>query len=309
MAKRVKSIGLLKALQLSAELKRSYVRPKTAQEYKNHLERFEIYLKSKKLDKMKLEDFDKNQAIFYLDDVLVNRKVLTMTRNNYMRVMKALFGTLVEREYILINPFAGIPRLKETKKKRRTFSKEEKQVIIKYVKSKDKRLFLAICLCYYCAIRPVELRRLKLSNIDLKSGLIQMDGSQTKNKECATITIPKVLVAVLESLELSAYPKDYYLFGANNLEPNIKPSGRDTISKRHQAALKELERYGFLSDMENKTFYSWKDTSAKDLIEQGLNILDLKQHFRHKEISTTQKYIEMHTGLNIKIRDIDLGLW
>ncbi|MCP4437406.1 MAG: tyrosine-type recombinase/integrase, partial [Aureispira sp.] len=233
MAKKASEIGLITALKLSEELKRTYVRPKTAQEYKNHLERFEAYLIKNKLDKMKLTEFDRNQAIFYLDSVLIDRKVLTMTRNNYMRVMKALFGTLVEREYILINPFVGIPRLKETKKKRRTFTKEEKQVIIRYVKPNDKRLFLAICLCYYCAIRPVEMKRLKISNIDLKAGVIHMDGSQTKNKECATITIPKVLAPLLESLELENYPKHYYLFGAQNLEPNEKASGRDTISKRH----------------------------------------------------------------------------
>ncbi|BDS10088.1 tyrosine-type recombinase/integrase [Aureispira anguillae] len=299
------AINIIVALRIAQRIKSTYIRYKSLQEYKNFIDRFEEYLKLKELDDLKISEFTKAHAIRYLDDVLLTRKVNAQTRNNYMRAMKALFYTLAERDYIEVNPFAAIKTLKETQKKRRTFTYSEKQTIIQYIKQDNKELLLAVCLCYYCAIRPAELRRLKVGNLDLKIGLIQMDGSQTKNKENATITIPKVLLPLLNSYHLNSYPKSWYLFGAGALKPAANPCGRDTISKKHKRVIKNLHLYGFLKDVEGKTFYSWKDTAARDLIEQGLNIMDLKQHFRHKELATTQRYLQAYGGVNDSIRDME----
>ena len=148
-----------------------------------------------------------------------------------------------------------------------------------------------------------------MRNIDLQIGMINLDGSQTKNKEVASITIPKLLLPYLQKLNLHRYDGNAFLFGLDGLKTGINQCGRDRISKRHKKALEQLKTYGFIQDIEGKTFYSWKDTSAKDLINEGLNILDLKQHFRHSDITTTQRYIEMHKGANSKIRDINLKLW
>ena len=217
--------------------------------------------------------------------------------------MRALFNVLVDREYIQENPFSNIRQLKATQKRRKVFTESEQKSIIKYIASKDKQLLLAVSLCYYCAIRPAELRRLKIEDIILDKGIITMQGSQTKNKENAIITIPLILLPFLLSLHLDDYPEHYFVFGSRSLRPGAKRCGRDTISKRHKKALQELHKLNFIEDIEGKSFYSWKDTAAKDLINQDINILELKQHFRHKKISTTQKYMQENLGVISKIRD------
>ena len=55
--------------------------------------------------------------------------------------------------------------------------------ICNYLKGNDKGLLLAVSLCYYCGLRPSEIRRLKVGDIDLKKGVIILDGTETKNKK------------------------------------------------------------------------------------------------------------------------------
>lgn len=298
------SIPIITALRKAQAIKETFVRRKSFLEYRSFIDRLEFYLQEVGKEQLTLEEFTQREAVLYLDHVLLHRKINALTYNNYKRVFRALFYVLIEREYIKVNPFANIKNLKETQKKRKTFAEHEKTIITQYLKEYDKPLLLAVCLCYYCAIRPAELRRLKTGNINTRLGLIFMDGSQTKNKEVATITIPALLLPLIESYNLESFPEGWYVFGKKTLLPDADVSGRDTISKRHKKAIKELHEYGYLKDITGKTFYSWKDTAAKDLIEEGLNILELKQHFRHKEIKTTQRYLQMYNGVNPSIRDM-----
>lgn len=298
------TINIVEALRLAESIKATYVRKVSADEYRNFVDRFEIYLKRKKIESMKITEFTKRHAVRYLDDILLTRKVNALTRNNYMRVMRALFYVLIERGYIDNNPFANIKRLKESQKRRRTFDDKEKRIIIQCIKHDNKQLLLAVCLCYYCGMRPSEMRRLKIRDIDLKIGLILMDGSQTKNKDLGTITIPKVLLPLLNTYQFHTFPKGWYVFGPRTLKPGDQQCGRDTISRKHRKIVRDLHQCKFLSDVEGKTFYSWKDTAAKDLIELGLNVMDLKAHFRHKELTTTQRYMQTYGGVNNNIRDV-----
>lgn len=298
-----KNLNIVDAARLAYQIKSTFVRPKTAQDYKNYVDRFERYLIAHEMHQLPIQEFDRQDAILYLDKLLL-KGINAQTRNNYMMVMKALFNVLLEREYIAMNPFVNIKKIQETRKRRRVFTEQEQQIIMKYVGQTDKYLQLAICLCYYCAIRPVELRRLRVRNINLEVGVIFMDGTQTKNKDNASITIPSILIPLLKEYELHKYPANYYLFGAKTLRAGAKPCGRDTISKRHKKVVQTLKQTGFIKDTEGKTFYSWKDTAAKDLVEQGVDILKIKDHFRHKELKTTQKYMIMYGGVNESIRDI-----
>lgn len=297
------TINIVEALRLAESIKATYIRKISADEYRNFIDRFEVYLKSNEMHGMNLSDFTRRHAVRYLDEVLRERKLNALTRNNYMRVMRALFYVLVEREYIAANPFAKIKRLKETQKRRRTFDDREKKIIVQCIKHENKQLLLAVCLCYYCGMRPSEMRRLRIRDIDLELGLILMDGSQTKNKDLGTITIPEVLLPLLNTYQFQNFPKGWYVFGAGTLKPGENQCGRDTISKKHKKIVDSLYKCRFLHDIEGKTFYSWKDTAAKDLIELGLNVMDLKAHFRHKELTTTQRYMQTYGGVNSNIRD------
>lgn len=299
---------LLEALTLAVDIKARESRRKTAMDYACFLNRFSIYWAALGNKDSLLEDFNKQQAMQYLDYVILVKKVSPVTRNNYLKAMRVFFFVLVDRQYIDKNPFSGIKKLKAPQKRRRVFSKAECSVICNFLKDSDNGLLLAISLCYYCALRPAELRRLKIEDISLKTGLVTLDGTMTKNKDLATITMPNHLITFLKEINISKYPANYYVFGSD-LQPNPIQTGITSITRKHRDVLRKLAQYRLLTDIENKSFYSWKDTAARDMIEEGINAAALMKHFRHSSLETTQKYLESFGTKNDRIKELKSKLF
>ncbi|WMX15266.1 site-specific integrase [Aureispira sp. CCB-E] len=294
---------LIQAIEFAFELKARESRRNSIVTYSSFVSIFTNYLKETKKANYKLEDFTKKEAIQYLDYVLVKRNVSALTRNNYLKAMKVLFYVLIDRDYIKTNPFSGIKKLKIERKRRTVFSRSECGIICNYLKGRDNGLLLAISLCYYCALRPSEIRRLKVQDIDLTNGFITLDGTETKNKNLARITMPNHLVEFCKEIGIKKYPANFHIMGYQ-LRPALEPCGFNTIRRTHLKVLRELEEYRLLTDIENKSFYSWKDTAARDMIEEGVNAAALMKHFRHASLETTQKYLESFGVKNDRIREL-----
>jgi integrase len=294
---------LIEAIEFAFELKAKESRRHSIVTYSSFVHIFKNYLKETGKAEYQLKDFSRQEAIQYLDHVLIKRKVSALTRNNYLKAMKVLFFVLVDREYITENPFSGIKKLKIEKKRRTVFSRSESGIICNYLKGNDNGLLLAISLCYYCALRPAEIRRLKVQDIDLKTGIITLDGTNTKNKNLARITMPNHLISFCEEIGIKKHPAHYHIMGYQ-LQPAMEPCGFNTIRRTHLIVLRELEKYKLLTDIKNKSFYSWKDTAARDMIEEGVNAAALMRHFRHASLETTQKYLESFGVQNDRIRDL-----
>jgi len=88
------------------------------------------------------------------------------------------------------------------------------------------------------------------------------------------------------------------------LQPGPEPCGHNTIRRTHLKVLRQLKEFDLLTDIENKSFYSWKDTAARDMIEEGVNAAALMKHFRHASLETTQKYLESFGVQNNRIKDL-----
>lgn len=215
---------------------------------------------------------------------------------------------MVECDLITKNPFTGVKKLRTEKKKRRTFSPVERSIICNYLKETNEGLLLAISLCYYCALRNAELRRLKIEDISLEKGIITLDGTRTKNKNLANITIPNHLIEFLHKIRINRYPANYFVFGPK-LTPSLKQTGKNCITSTHRKVMDTLTQCNILTDSENKTFYSWKDTAARDMIEEGISAPALMKHFRHSSLETTQRYLESFGVKNERIKEIRTNLF
>ncbi|WP_052600231.1 site-specific integrase [Aureispira sp. CCB-QB1] len=299
---------LIEGLDLALQIKEKETRKSTILRYSSFVNRFTDYLKMREKEQMELEDFRKREAIHYLDYVLCNKGVSPLTRNNYLQAMKTLFYVLTEREYIEENPFAKIKKLKAPKKRRKMFDKTERSIVSNFLKDYDSGLFLAVSLCYYCALRRSELRQLKIGDIDLVKKVITLDGENTKNKDVARITMPKYLVAYLEEIRIKKYPLDYYVFGSD-LQPNPIQCGVNSFTRKHRYAMHKLKEYNVLQSIEGKTFYSWKDTAAADMIAAGFNIITIMKHFRHSDVGTTQRYLESFTDYINDVQNFEVNLF
>lgn len=299
---------VLQALEIAFSIKALECSHETMLDYRSYINNFKGYWSLEHDKDFLLEDFRKREALQYLDYLLLEKQHEAITRNNNLRGMKVLFNVLADREYIYENPFVGIKPLKVKKKRRKVFTKIETQIIMNYLKENDTDLLLAISFCYYCALRRTEMRKLKIENIDLEKGLILLDGTQTKNKSLGSITLTQHFLEYLKEIRIKKYPAHYYVFG-KNLKPGIKQCNTNSIPDRHRAVIRSLNEFGILKDIEGKTFYSWKDTAARDMIEEGVAAPALQKHFRHSSLETTQRYLESFGYCNDSIRDLKSRLF
>ena len=61
-------------------------------------------------------------------------------------------------------------------------------------------------------MRPSEIKRLKVKDIDLEKRLIRIEAAQSKVKCFDILPIADELFEVIKSMNLETFPQDYYLF-------------------------------------------------------------------------------------------------
>lgn len=275
-------VGLLTALNFVQELKESSVRQRTSSTYKHHIATFRKWLVMKELDKRSVEDFTYHHAQEFMDWTKIKLKHSNRTYNNRITAMVTLFNVLLDREFIRVNPFKKIARLPKTESKIVSFTPYELQVMVKHLPSYNYDLYVCACLIFYCFIRPQELARLKVENIDLRKNIIILPGEVSKNKKTEIVTIPVPLRKILLKFNLN-FPGNYFVFGRYQ-----RRSPKYTAPTRIAEAWKEFcNKVGL-----EKNIYSLKHTGVGMALEQNINARDLQLQIRHWSLDQTQEYLE-----------------
>ncbi len=293
------STSVQDALEKAAKQKCEGARPATQRTFKNQSEILIRYLQRNGQQAMPVSMWDKGCALAFLDEVAT--KVSGRTYNNYVNVFRILFNYLLERKYIQTNPFVGMPKAREDRKRRKCFTGQDAKVVAAEARKADPPLYLGILLQYHCFIRPSELARLRVKDIDLVDGLIRLDGDQTKNRRSDIVTIPDAILKAIKGL-LLGIPGKWYLFGHGGKPGPTGPAGRNTMNTRHRRLVEELYKKGKISSSEGLTYYSWKDTGATALVRAGIPIDEVMKQLRHKNLATTQTYIMGLHRVNERIK-------
>ena len=255
---------LEEAVTLAHRIKCQTDRQRTIETYESLQRIFLEFAGEKKYLQWKISDFSRREAVEFMDWLILKRNIGPKTYNNYLIRIKALFNTLVEREYLIENPFNVIKKKAVPTKKRRPFTEEEKKEVAAYIRKHDYWLYIAVCLLYYCYIRPIELRRLRFQHFNLQHGIISLPPEITKNKKRRNVTIPQSIMPNFLDERFTKPPINFLVFG-QGMEPHLKvPCGQNSLNNRHRAVLKKLHKLGKLHNIDNLTFYSWKDTGLTD---------------------------------------------
>lgn len=300
--------NIVEAIAVAERIKCQSDRAKTIEAYRSMGSIFNDFLDIQEWTDMKIGAFQRRHALAFLDYAIFHRKIGNRTYNNYLFQMRAFFKELKERDYVSTNPFDDFKKKKLSGKTRRAFSEAEKNKVIKAVANKDKWLLLAILLQYYCFIRPIELLRLRFYMFDLKEGLIRLPSAVTKNKQNALVTIPDVLLPILQKYQLYQWDPRWLIFGAK-IEPHPdKAAGKNSIRLRHKRVLEKLRKQGALLDLTGLTLYSWKDTGALELFKKKVNPLEIMKQLRHTDLATTQLYCQSLYSVNKEIKALDNDL-
>lgn len=154
--------------------------PKTLECYSERLQILMVWSDSIKKDMVKLEKHDIQEYITSIID-----RVSVATVNGRLAVYKVFYRYLLSENLIESEPTGDIKKLKEPKIIKPVLDWEEIQQILKQLNRKmfyGSRDHAMIFLTFDSMIRLNELLTIRVSQLDLTSGLIKIDGKGRKQR-------------------------------------------------------------------------------------------------------------------------------
>lgn len=288
--------NLVESLKYVMTYKDGYVRQRTKHAYTSNLKKLFNWIDQEKLSKMCVFEFDDNMAMRFMEYILLHEKIKGRTYNNLLMNFRSFFNTLINQKYISVNPFRSIQEMPEESKNKQPFSKEQLAKYVDYVKINDYDFYITSCYTYYCAIRPNEIVKLRIRDVELGKGIIHVPAGISKNRKDRVIPIAKVFLN-----ELIAYYNEYetgMYICAKGFKPGYEKIYPTRIAE-HFAALRPV--LGLPKDI---YFYSLKDTVAERLIESGFSVTDIRDLFGHSSVAITDNYMRKRNAhLNKRIKN------
>jgi integrase len=243
-----------------------------------------------------INQLSKNIVVQFLNHVL--QRTSARSRNNYRLELSSLMQALEDNEIVVSNIVKKIPVLKAIPERNKTYTKETQEEIFKFLETKDPILLLYIKFISYNFLRPIEVNRLKVGDLNLIDKTIQF---RAKNSALKTKIIPEILLEELP--DLSNMNKDNPLFAPNQLgsvwDATVQ-NRRDHFSKRFKKVVKEPFNLGI-----DYGLYSFRHTYItklyKELVKDSSPFAaksKLMQITGHSSMTALEKYL----------RDIDAAL-
>ena len=246
-----------KALELFLKEKKKTVKGRTLIDLKNRLIKFETFLKTTFFNThLTLSAIKKPMVMRYLRTIL--EKTSPRNRNNVRVDLNTFFNWLDDNEMIEKNIVSTIPVLKTKATVHKVYSNSETDRIFEYMEKNDPTLLLFVKFVSYNFLRPIEVCRITIGDIDPNNKIITF---RAKNKVMKQKIIPNILWQDIPKAWLK-YPKEYNLFGTENTpmiwetEENNK---RDFYSKRFKKTKNTLKLD------KNQTMYSFRHTHITKL--------------------------------------------
>jgi integrase/recombinase XerD len=183
--------------------------------------------------------------------------------------------------------YLRLPEIKKVEKLPVVLSKQEVWAMLKACTLLKHKVLIG--LLYGCGLRCMEARSIRLQDLDFDRH--QLKVVQGKNKKDRYVPISQHLIRALKAYISAEQPTDY-LFGA---QPMPDRSGGEWDSRYSQRgvqwAVKEAaKRAGIRKDVHVHTL---RHTFATHLLEDGLDIVTVKNLLGHENIETTMLYLQV----------------
>lgn len=283
-----KEKSIHEAFKFGLSIKKNVLGKTSYSGFQGRINRFLNWLDQNGNSSDDISTLTKKVFINYLNYVLENTSA--SNRNNTRTDLSSLIQTLVDNELMKDNFIKSINVLKSAPERNKTYSNIQEIDILKYVEENDSILLLFIQFITYNFLRPVEVCRLKIGDLDLEGKKLFV---RAKNKAVKVKIIPQKIIDLLP--DLSKMNPDYYLFTPNQIgakwevEENNR---RDNFSKK----FKIIKDYFGLN--EHYGLYSFRHTSITNLYKEFSKTLTpfetksrLMQITGHQTMEALEKYL------------------
>jgi len=301
------------------ELK-TYSRKKTVQSYDSKLR----YLVEAYPGKQ-VKSFTQNDIVNYIRGkihnaqpakIFMNNKSIELNKSiawtaNTVRTAKGVFCTFFQwcinnNYYNGKNPSSELP-LKMIRSevapdaRHNPFTREDIIILMGYLDEHDPLTAFFCRIINSTCLRPGEISKLKIKDIDFlnKQIIVPLDVSKnTKKTTIDRIDIEPNLLDQFTKLELEKYPKEYFLTSNSDKIVGKSSITSNTAYKRFIKALKALGLQG-----KGYTLYSFKHYSNIQRLNSGWTVSEIMKANRHSSVSMTDKYLKQitrHTDISKK---------
>ncbi|MEZ4854305.1 tyrosine-type recombinase/integrase [Flavobacterium sp.] len=197
--------SIKEAFEFALNIKKSTLAVTSYKGLEGRILRFEKWLEENGFKNRLITSVNKKVVTTYLNEVLITTSA--KNRNNTRADISTIFSTLEQNEIIPLNFVQKIPVLKSKPEKNKSYSSNEETKIFDYLDKNNKLLSLYVKFISYNFLRPVEVNRITIGDIDLNDKILKIKtktGFKLKR-------IPQVLIDELPNL--TNYPNDAFLFG------------------------------------------------------------------------------------------------
>lgn len=260
------------------------VRPSTYATYKSKFRYFQEFLVSKKMEGNHISEFQKAQANdfnLYLKDT---RSLSAKSINQYNVLMRSFFKWLIKNDNLRMCPFLGIKKLKVVTQKPRVYTSDYMRKVTDWASKNDTQFLLVIRIIYNCLIRPGELRKLRIRDVNLFSSQITVPAAVAKNGMQRVVDIPDYLCEELKRAELENYPDTYFLISFDGI-PGIKMVGKNNLYNRFVRMRRETQI------PRDYILYAFKHTGMVELKLSGADWLEVKTQVGHQSLDQVIEYM------------------
>ncbi len=254
---------------------------KTIEAYTTDLLQFENFLKGKKINLIQAKDSD-------IQNYLATLNVKEKTYNRKVTSISEFYRYLIQEKYPILLHVDKIMHIKKERIYPKIIKLEDisKMIAIQSNDLKGERNKVIITMLYITGLRVSELCNLTFNDLNLKEGYLRIIGKGDKERI--------IMVGDLLSIALSNYiheirPKILYnmeckyVFVSEEGEPLTRQTIYNIVHESAKAAGIKL----------NVTPHTLRHCFATHMLENGADIRSVQELLGHKEISTTQIYLNI----------------
>jgi integrase/recombinase XerD len=214
----------------------------------------------------------------------LNKRTLREYLNTLKNFFRYLYLFRLKTDYTLAN--IRLPRIDRWQRLRIPLTKKEVKRIFQEVLKKDtfqsRRDFTMLVLLYYYGLRSMELRKLRIEDIDFVNSLIKINAKGPMER---LLPLPQDIQEILKDY-LAIRPKSSlpYLFITST--PN---SFLDTV------LASTLRNYGLKAGIGKRVSpYVFRSTCATHMLEyRNLGVLEIQKWLGHSSLESTRRYLHI----------------
>lgn len=283
----VDNIGFMAGVKLGARKRIMAIGDRGKERYRSFVNVFSEWLDHADRATKPIKDVTRRDIYDFLDWLKEHRKIGNYTRNNYLYNVRSCFSELCSREILSKNPTEGISKLNVKSTKYPFFTEKQQKTLERWMLQNNRNLYYFTRFIYHGFMRPAEIKRIRVQDINMKHRVIMVWNHTSKNKKQQPVVINQKLFEIIESMEIEDVPPYWYLFGPKWDPAPGQCTSRHKFGNAHRKALEETKLYDGILDM-----YSWKNTGMSRAFDAGIDIIQIKNQCRHHSLDQSYEYMK-----------------